>query len=282
MTRPTLLFAALAALAVAPAAAYAGGEVEIERMTSPEVGEALAAGKTTIIIPTGGTEQNGPHMITGKHNFIVRETARRIAEKLGNALVAPVMAYVPEGDIEAREGHMAYPGTISVPPETFQLVLAAAAESFAAHGAKLIVFLGDSGPNQAPQRQIAAKLSRRWSGEGVRVISTDTYYDSTPGTEWLKGQGETDATIGTHAGIKDTSELMAVFPDGVRMEKRAAGSPGISGDPTRASAERGRTLLEFRIDAAVKEIQAAEAGMNAPAPPPDESLFRRLLRWAFG
>lgn len=281
MTRPTLLLAALAALAAAPAAARAG-EIEIERMTSPEVAEALAAGKTTLIIPTGGTEQNGPHMITGKHNFIVRETARRIAEKLGNALVAPVLAYVPEGDIEKHEGHMAYPGTISIPPETFQLVLAAAAESFAVHGAKLIVFLGDSGPNQAPQRQLAAKLSRRWSGEGVRIISADTYYDSTPGTEWLKGQGETDATIGTHAGIKDTSELMAVFPDGVRTEKRAAGSPGISGDPTRASAERGRTLLELRIDAAVKEIQAAEARMNAPAPALDESLFRRLLRWAFG
>ena len=90
-------------------------EVRIEHMTWVEVRDALKAGKTTIIIPTGGTEQNGPHMVLGKHNFIVAGTARRIAERLGTALVAPVLAYVPEGDIESRQGHMAYPGTISVP-----------------------------------------------------------------------------------------------------------------------------------------------------------------------
>ena len=113
--------------------------VETERMTWTEIRDAVAAGKTTIIIPTGGTEQNGPHMITGKHNFIVAETARRIAATLGDALVAPVLAYVPEGDVAQREGHMAYPGTISVPPIVFSKVLKAAAESFKAHGFKLMI-----------------------------------------------------------------------------------------------------------------------------------------------
>ena len=186
IVRAVVPFAVLMALCASHAIA---AEVEIERMTSPEVRAAIEAGKTTIIIPTGGTEQNGPHMVLGKHNFIVRETARRIAEKLGNALVAPVLGYVPEGDIEKREGHMAYAGTISVPPPVFAAVLEAAADSFRAHGFKTIVLLGDSGPNQEPQRILARQLSRAWAAKGVRVLSPDSYYGANGAVDWLKGAG---------------------------------------------------------------------------------------------
>jgi creatinine amidohydrolase len=279
MIRLASLFFAFLALVVTPVAALAD-EVETERMTWIEIRDAVAAGKTTIIIPTGGTEQNGAHMVTGKHNFIVRETARRIAETLGNALVAPVMAYVPEGDIGRHEGHMAYPGSISVPPDVFDKVLAAAAESFAIHGFKLIVFLGDSGPNQAPQQRVALALSRRWAGDGVRVINADDYYAANGGADWLKSQGETAASIGSHAGIYDTSELMAVFPGGIRTGKRAADKEGISGDPTRATAERGQKLLDLKVAAAVKEIQLA--AKEGPLPPQPVSFFRRFLHWLLG
>ena len=261
------------------------GEVEIERMTSPEVREAIAAGKTTIIIPTGGTEQNGPHMVIGKHNFIVKETARRIAERLGNALVAPVLAYVPEGDIDKREGHMAYPGTISVPPSIYSQVLESAAASFRIEGFKTIVFLGDSGPNQEPQRAIAQKLSAAWAKEGARVVQPDSYYGANGGLEWLKSQGESDAAIGLHAAIRDTSELMAVFPEGIRAGRAVADKDGVIGDPTRATAERGKKLIELKVEAAVKDIEAA---IKAPpgsvlAPVDGESgFFRRLLRRLFG
>lgn len=235
--------------------------VETERMTWTEIRDAVAAGKTTVIIPTGGTEQNGPHMVTGKHNFIVAETARRIALRLGNALVAPVLAYVPEGDIASGEGHMAYPGSISVPPQVFARVLQAAAESFKAHGFKTIVFLGDSGPNQEPQRQLAAELSQAWAGEGVRVLNTDSYYAGNGQVEMLKSEGESDAAIGQHASIRDTSELMAVWPGGVRTGKFAADAEGVSGDPSHASAERGEKLLALKVDAGVRDI---EAGRKAP------------------
>jgi creatinine amidohydrolase len=256
------------------------GEVETERMTWVEIRDAVAAGKTTLIIPTGGTEQNGPHMVTGKHNFIVREAARRIAGELGDALVAPVMAYVPEGDIAKREGHMAYPGSISLPPDVYARVLEAAATSFAIHGCKLIVFLGDSGPNQAPQQAVAADLSRRWAADGVRVINADTYYGANGGADMLKAEGETDAAIGTHAAIRDTSELMAVFPDGVHLEKALADKDGVAGDPTRATALRGVKLLDLKILAALDDIKAARsAPLSSTAP---ESLFARLWRWAFG
>jgi len=93
------------------------GHVEIEQLNWVDVRDRLERGATTIIIPTGGTEQNGRHMALGKHNFIVRETATRIAVELGNALVAPVLSYVPEGPAGLKVGHMAYPGTISLPED---------------------------------------------------------------------------------------------------------------------------------------------------------------------
>lgn len=272
--RMLILAAFCAGIAALPTSAQ---EVETERMTWVEIRDAIAAGKTTVIIPTGGTEQNGPHMVTGKHNFIVRETARRIALGLGNALVAPVLAYVPEGDIAKAEGHMAFPGTISLPPSIFAGVLESAAYSFAIHGFKLIVFLGDSGPNQEPQREVASTLSQRWAGDGVRVINADAYYAKNGGLEWLIAEGESEAVIGSHAAVRDTSELLAVFPAGVRNDKRAADKEGVLGDPRRATVERGERLLDLKVAAAIQEIQAAAA-----APPAQTGFWQRLKYWLFG
>ena len=277
LTRIVLLVALMVAAAVRPARAV---ELETERMTWLEIRDAIVAGKTTIIIPTGGTEQNGPHMVTGKHNFVVREMARRIAAELGDALVAPVMAYVPEGDIAKREGHMAYPGSISVPPEVYAKVLESAAASFAIHGFKLIVFLGDSGPSQPPQQAVAADLSRRWAADGVRVINASSYYAANGGADMLKAEGETDATIGTHAAIRDTSELMAVFPEGVRLDRRIADKDGVVGDASRATALRGVKLLDLKILAALDDIKT---GRQAPlAPAASDTFFGRLWRWVLG
>lgn len=261
----------------------AAGEVRIEYMTWLEVRDALKAGKTTVIIPTGGVEQHGAHMVLGKHDFIVAETSRRIAEKLGDALVAPVMPYVPEGDIAKREGHMAFVGTISVTPEAFAMILQSAAESFRAHGFKTIVFVGDHGQSIPPQRAVAKVLSRLWAGEVVRVINAENYYDKPGGVEWLKAQGETDAQIGQHAGIRDTSELMAVFPAGVRPDKRVADKDGVNGDPTRATAERGQKLIELKVEAAVKEIEAArKAPIDVSGADQDGGILHSLWRWIFG
>ena len=266
---------------VVSSATLAAGEVRIEYMTWLEVRAALAAGKTTIIIPTGGVEQHGAHMVLGKHNFIVAETSRRIAEKLGDALVAPVLAYVPEGDIAKREGHMAYPGTISVTPEAFAMVLQSAAESFHAHGFKTIVLLADHGQSVPAQQAVAKVLSRQWASEGVRVINAENYYAKSGGVEWLKAEGETETQIGLHAGIRDTSELMAVFPSGVRMDKRVADKDGVNGNPSRATAERGQKLIELKIDAAVKEIELArKAPISAGSD--QGGILQWLWRWIFG
>jgi len=110
--RTFIIASALATLSLSPFA-QAPDAVFIEELTWTEVRDAIKAGKTTVILPTGGTEQNGPHMVLGKHNFIIKHTSEQIARKLGNALVAPVVAYVPEGDLDPPSGHMRYPGTRS-------------------------------------------------------------------------------------------------------------------------------------------------------------------------
>lgn len=233
----------------------------LEDLTWLEVDAALQNGKTAILIPTGGTEQNGPHLVLGKHNKIVRYTSGQIAQALGNALAAPVLAYVPEGRISPAEGHMKFPGTISIPEDVFRLTLESAARSFAARGFKEIYFIGDSGGNQDAQKQAAENLSREFSGKGVFFHQVADYYSAANGqVALLKEQNETDSAIGHHAGIRDTSELLAVDPDAVRKDRLAVngGGPsvftGVSGDPTHASAERGQELLRLKIQAAVEEI----------------------------
>ena len=151
--------------------------------------DAIKAGKTTIIFPTGGTEQNGPHMVLGKHNFIVKHAAEQIARRLGNALVAPVLAYVPEGDIDPPSGHMRYPGTISLPDDVFSKVTEYAARSFRANGFKDIVLIGDSGGNQKALQSVASSLNKEWAKTDVRVHFVSEYYNESPFREWLQGQG---------------------------------------------------------------------------------------------
>jgi creatinine amidohydrolase len=233
--------------------------VFIEELTWTEVRDAIKAGKTTIIFPTGGTEQNGPHMVLGKHNFIVKHTAERIARRLGNALVAPVLAYVPEGNLEPPTGHMQYPGTITLPNEFFMKVPEYAARSFKVSGFTDIVLIGDSGGNQKGLQAVAGLLNKEWAKSGVRVHYAPDYYSGDSFDVWLKRQGETPQDIGTHAGIADTSQLMAVAPNLIRTDKLAPGGDrkvtGVSGNPTRASIAYGRKGLEMKIEAAVSQIQ---------------------------
>jgi creatinine amidohydrolase/Fe(II)-dependent formamide hydrolase-like protein len=239
--------------------ARAQGSVFLEELTWTEVRDEVKAGKTTVLIPTGGTEQNGPHMILGKHNIIVRFTAGEIAKQLGNALVAPVVAYVPEGSIDPPSGHMRFPGTITLPEEHFAKILEFAARSFKAHGFLDIVFIGDSGGNQAGQKTVADRLNKEWASTQVRVHHAEAYYTANGSDDWLVQQGETVASIGNHASIPDTSQLLALYPQGVRRNKldpgRANDGSGVSGDPTRSSAAYGKKILELKIATGVRVIR---------------------------
>lgn len=136
--------------------------VFLEELTWLEVRDAMRSGKTTAIIATGGIEQNGPYLALGKHNYILRATTEAIARKLGNALVAPIVPFVPEGDIDPPSGHMRYPGTISVGEDTFKRLLTDIAASLKAHGFRHIILLADSGGNQTGMKEVAAELTSKW------------------------------------------------------------------------------------------------------------------------
>jgi creatinine amidohydrolase/Fe(II)-dependent formamide hydrolase-like protein len=231
--------------------------VFLEDLTWMELRDAVAAGKTTVIIPTGGTEQNGPHMALGKHNAILKVTMDRVARRLGDAIVAPIVTYVPEGDVNPPTGHLRYPGTITFPNEYFVKLLEYAARSLQLAGFRDIVLIGDSGGNQEGMQQVAELLNEEWAAQDVRVHFVPEYYGANGFGDWLISQGE---SVGSHASITDTSQLMAAAPEMVRVDKLAPGGgfegSGVDGDPSNASVEYGRKGLEMKVDVAVERIRA--------------------------
>lgn len=252
--------------AFVPKAEAASDSVFLEELTSTEVRSALAAGRTTILIPVGGTEQNGPHMVLGKHNVRVKALAGRIAAALGNALVAPVVAYVPEGRISPPTEHMRFAGTLSVPHDAFEKILEGAARSLKQHGFRDIVLIGDSGNYQAQLKAVADRLNRDWASTAVRAHFVAEYYRAAQGryVDALRASGLGDAQIGTHAGAADTALLMAINPALVRPDQmprdaREGLAVGVAGDPKAATAELGRLGVDLIVAQTVAAIRAATA-----------------------
>ena len=257
-----VLITAVAALAVFShaAVAWAASSVYLEDLTTAELSAALREGKTTIIIPVGGTEQSGPHMALGKHNLRAKILAGKIAVELGDALVAPVVAYVPEGNITPPTEHMRFAGTISIPEPAFKAMLAGAAQSFRQHGFKHIVLFGDHGGYQSSLKAVAASLNREWANTSSRIYFIADYYQATQTTylQALKDRGLSAAQIGSHAGAADTSLLMAldtnmVKPDQFAKAAKDGKASGTAGDPRASSAELG----QLGVDAIVKQSTAA-------------------------
>jgi creatinine amidohydrolase/Fe(II)-dependent formamide hydrolase-like protein len=238
--------------------------VFIDELTWEETRDLMKAGRTTVIIPTGGTEKNGYHMTLGKHNVIVTHAANLMARRLKNALVAPTIQYVPEGNPDRQNA-----GAISLPSPAYDQLLDAAARSLKAHGFKEILFIGDSGGNQNGLRAVASALNEEWKGQGVQAFALTDYYEQgrLDYRAWLmKEFGYDDRTIGTHAGISDTSQLLHVKPSAVRKELikpwGGAADSGVSGDPTKATAEIGRRGIEFKIEAGLRQYRGERTGKS--------------------
>jgi len=252
---------AVVALVVATATAAPPDTVFLEELTWTELRVLIAGGAGTAIVPIGGTEQNGPHIALGKHNVRVRALAERVARTLGGTLIAPVIAYVPEGELTPPSGHMRFPGTITVSEETFRRTLEAAARSLRLAGFRNVVFLGDHGSTQTGERAVAGKLSREWAGARVRVVAIPEYYRAatTGFRELLRAKGYRADELGEHADLADTSLTLALEPRLVRttgVEAPPSGPTGADGDARRASAELGRLGIELivsRTVAAIKE-----------------------------
>ena len=253
-------------LATPGAHAQAPETVFLEELTWTELQNLVRSGKTTIIVPIGGTEQNGPHIALGKHNMRVKALSEKIALALGDALVAPVLAYVPEGRLNPPTAHMRFPGTITVPGETFEKVLEYAARSFKLHGFRDILFLGDHGDYQANAKAVADRLNREWAATPVRVHAVEEYYRVTQ-TEYvqalkrrgLSGRGNRHARR-PRRYVAHARDGSAPGPDGSPAVRREAWERRWRhGDPRRSSAELGQLGVDAIVARTVEAIRKAVA-----------------------
>ena len=240
--------------------------VFLEELTWDELRELMRAGKTTAIIATAGTEQKGPHMVIGEHRFTLEYTTDKIARALGNAIVAPIITHVPEGSWDNPSGHMRMAGTITLPNDRFMTLLEHTARSLKGGGFKEIILIGDSGGNQDGMRDVALKLNTEWKGTGIRVHWIGDYYTKAQADQrryLIDSLKVADSDIGSHAGMLDTSELMFINSTYIRTSKLApnggSANSGVNGDPTKATKEIGRKLLQIKIDNAVAQIKASIA-----------------------
>jgi creatinine amidohydrolase len=235
--------------------------VFIEEMTWMEVRDALKGGKTTVIVATGGVEQNGPYLATGKHDYILRATSEAIARRLGDALIAPIVPFVPEGDIDPPTEHMKYPGTISLTEDTYERLLTDICASLRTHGFQHIVLLGDSGGNQKGMKVVANRLNTRWVGGATRVYFIPEYYDYDGVTKWLEKQGIHQTNEGLHDDFVITAQMMVVDPATVRMQQRiAAGRFRINGidlAPADKTIAWGKKIIDYRAETTVAAIRKA-------------------------
>lgn len=268
MRFPALARALMAAALVplARSGAQSLPPVFLDELTWTEVRDRQQAGTRSVIIGTAGQEQKGPHMVDGEHRYVLEHTTARIARALGDALVAPIITYVPEGSWDPPRGHMTKPGTITLPEDRFIQLLVDAGRSLKAGGFTQIIYIGDSGGNQTGMQKAAAQLNAEWQGTGAQALFIGDYYTKAGDAmrAFLQGKGYTPADIGSHAGMLDTSELLYVNAKLVRTDRLApnGGSrdSGVSGDPTKASAEIGAELLKIKIDHALAQIRSLRTG----------------------
>ncbi len=245
----------------------ASDSVWIEELTYIEVRDRIADGNTTVIISTGGIEQSGPYLTTGKHNVILRSLCPAIAHDLGNALCAPVVGFVPEGNLDPPSGSMRFPGSITVRDETYHALLSDIAESMKVHGFKDIVLIGDSGGNQRGMTAVAEELNKRWAGSGVTARDVIEFY--TPG--WEETEKYTEEVLGVtesksdghHDDIWVTAMMMVTDPSSVRYHERVeaqlASINGIDIAPMEDTIELGKKMVAFRAEYTANAIRAAIA-----------------------
>ena len=242
--------------------------VDFEMMTWPEVKQAIQQGKTTALVYNGGTEQRGPQNVNGGHTLMGRATVIAIAQKLGNAIAAPVLPF------SVNEASANLPGTIGLTRELFAAINERVAEQLIKTGFKNVVLMGDHGGGQAELGEVAKKLDTKYAGQGIRVVYCDEVYEKANGDfdKWLAANGY---PISSHAGIPDTSEMIYLGGDKgwVRKEEipnalgdpvRQRGAPrdpnekrvnnGISGDARRSTAELGKKIFDMKVDYAVNQI----------------------------
>ena len=239
--------------------------VWMEDLTWMDIRDAVKAGKDTVIISTGGMEPNGPYLASGKHNFVLHANCEAIARKMGNALCAPIIKLVPEGDIDPPTIHMFSPGTISMREETFRMMLEDTARSLRkSTGFKNIIFIGDSGGNQAGMKAVAEKLNAEWKDTVVAHIAE--YYTYNQVSTYMKTKGivtDPQKADNLHDDPIITLNMLIEDPNSVRFDQRVkAGKATIDGfsiADKKKSLELAKKIVDYRANVTIEAIKKALA-----------------------
>jgi creatinine amidohydrolase len=243
------------------------GALELETLTWPEVRQEIEAGRDTIVVAFGAVEQHGHHLPLGTDAIFGDELSRRLAERL-DAFRAPTMR------IGVSRHHLAFPGTMSIEEETFHRVVADLVHGWSRHGFRRIVILPTHGGNFAPLGEALEKLG---SLDGVKVVGITDLGMLVQATLGLGAElGVPASEGGLHAGQWETSMMLALHPELVKMDHAVAGytgdletglqrfleegvhvltDTGVFGDPAHASAEHGRLYIERLLDLAAELVE---------------------------
>jgi creatinine amidohydrolase len=242
------------------------GAIELDRMSWPEVQSELAAGRDTVVMAFGATEQHGPHMPLATDALIGDHLARLVADEL-NAFLAPTVR------VGCSEHHLEFPGTLSISAQTFHAVVADLVRSLARGGFRRVVLLPTHGGNFAPLAEAIQKLG---PVEGLEVRAlTDLGALMAIAQLGAEEFGVPLNEGGLHAGEWETSMLEAIHPDLVHPERGQPGYTGdleaaigavftegvhrlapngVLGDPSQASPEHGRRYWDKVLSVALAEI----------------------------
>lgn len=231
----------------------------LEKMTWMEARDAMKQGKKTVIVATGGIEQNGPYLAANKHNIVLEAMTDSIARKLGDALIAPIIGFVPEGNIDPPDLHMKYPSTVSLTEDTYRRLLIDVCACYRTHGFERIILIGDSGGNQPGMKEVAETLNTRWQDGKCRVVYIPEYYNYTDVRKWLDDQGVRQVDEGYHDDFAMSALMATVDPSSIRMKQRmAAGNFSINGvplEPLDKTIAWGRKIIDFRTQATIAAIE---------------------------
>ncbi len=232
--------------------------VWIEQLTMLEVRDLLKAGATTALILTGGIEENGPYLTTGKHNVVLKATGESIARSLGKTLVAPIVTLEPGNPLRPNLS----PGTIVLSQATYRAVLTDMANSLKSQGFKDVVLLGDSGGNRTPMKDVADVVNAAWAGSGARVHYIPEYYNYADVEAFEERElGIHEQMEGLHDDYYISAIIATVDTDAIRMPERVkAGKFVINGvplAPIEKTIANGKKMVEFRTQVTVAAIRKA-------------------------
>ncbi len=191
--------------------------LHLERLTWPDVERALASGFTTVIVPCGAVEQHGPHLplfMDAEHGTWLGE---EVVRRLGNALLAPTIR------VGVSEHHMAFPGSLSLEPQTFVAVCRDYCRSLSRHGFTKICMLPTHGGNFQPLDGALAELNEAAVGECVVRAYTDFMGLFAVWKRAVAAAGGPVEHVGGHADIAESSLMLVMHPELVKEEEATAG-----------------------------------------------------------